>query len=118
MLLKDFLNMHTPKRQRRRKRHLLKEELRVLDNYVLNKLKHNYTLSMSSWGGTKCPGCGINIRPAYLADIDYSGSIYEKIEDGRYRVTGHISAYGNACDSSYFKGKCPGERDWMNKYYF
>ena len=74
---------------------------------MLNKLKHSYEQSMASWGGRRCPGCGISIRPAHLLGTDYSTFIYQDFGEGLKR-TGHISAFGNACDSSLFKGKCPG----------
>lgn len=103
------------KRKHRRNRHKKKQYLRYMDILMLNKLKHSYNKSMASWGGTRCPGCGKSIRPAYLLGTDYSEFIYQGSEEG-FKRTGRISAFGNACDSLLFKGKCPGiNYNWLSK---
>ena len=94
------------KRQKRRnRRHQIKQRLRELDAIASKQIHRSFNLSMDSWGGTRCPGCGINIRPHQLLDADFSGTLVD--EHGRW--AGHISGHSLPCDKVK---KCPGERDW------
>jgi hypothetical protein len=93
------------KRQARRHRHLLKKQLRELDAIAKKQINNNYNLAASSWGGNRCPGCGITIRPHYLLNADISCTWAD--ENGRW--AGHISAYKLPCKNVK---KCPGERNW------
>lgn len=90
------------KRQKRRKRY----QLRKLDSIALKQIRNSYNLCANSWGGTRCPGCGINIRPYQLLGTDFSGTLVD--EHGNW--TGHISGYLLPCKKVK---KCPGERDWL-----
>jgi hypothetical protein len=94
------------KRQKRRKRYQLKQRLRELDSIAKNQIYRNYNLFMASWGGTRCPGCGIDIRPYQLLGADFSGTLVD--EYGNW--TGHISGYLLPCKKVK---KCPGERNWF-----
>ena len=93
------------KRQKYRNRHQQKQRLRELDAIAKIRIHRNYNLSQTSWGGTRCPGCGITIRPCLLIDADLSGTLVN--EKGKW--VGHISAYRLPCKKVK---KCPGERDW------
>ena len=90
------------KRKSRRQRYLARTRLRALDAKVLQAIRGNIMWSMSTWSGTRCPGCGIPVRPHWLTDN--SG---ELIMSGQ--VVGFIDGFGAACD--YVKN-CPGEREW------
>lgn len=92
------------KRQKRRHRHALKQQLRRLDEIAKKRIHQNYNLFFASWGGTRCPGCGITIRPHKLIGCDFSGCF---TVDGK--TTGHISGFTYPCNKVK---KCPGERDW------
>ncbi len=56
---------------------------------------------MSTWGATRCGGCGVQVRPAHLVD-----------RSGFYRIgdsVGHVSCVPVACSNI----ACPGEiEDW------
>ena len=93
------------KRQKRRNRHKVKNLLRRLDLIAKRQIYKSYILSAASWGGTRCPGCGMTIRPYYLLDADFSTTLVD--EHGKW--AGHISGYSLPCDKVK---KCPGERDW------
>lgn len=93
------------KRQKRRNRHQVKQRRRILDKIAQKQICRSYNLSAASWGGTRCPGCGINIRPYQLLDADFSSTLVD--EHGKW--AGHISGYSLPCDNVK---KCPGERDW------
>jgi hypothetical protein len=93
------------KRQIRRNRHQAKQRLRELDAVAKKQIHRSYNLFMDSWGGTRCPGCGINIRPHQLLDTDFSGTGV----DERGKLTVHISGYLLPCENVT---KCPGEKDW------
>ena len=54
-------------RVRRRNRWRERIRLNKLDAIASEKLKHNYVASQSSWGGTRCPDCGYNVRPHWVA---------------------------------------------------
>ena len=93
------------KRQIRRNRHQRKQRLRALDAIAKKQIHRSYNLFMASWGGTRCPGCGINIRPRQLLNADFSGTLVD--EQGKW--AGHISGYSLPCKNVK---KCPGEKDW------
>lgn len=94
-------------RGRRRNRPKIKARLRALDQEVLGRIRKSYLWSMGTWGGTRCGGCGVQVRPHWLCDL--SGFLV----DENNKVTGHVTAFDTAC--KYVK-KCPGERDWMEDY--
>ena len=58
------------KRQKRRNRHKIKQYLRKLDGIAEAQIRQSYNLFMDSWGGTRCPGCGLSIRAYMLLDCD------------------------------------------------
>jgi ribosomal protein L32 len=80
----------------RRNRHKHRAYLRQLDAIALKAIKRSMLWSMSTWHGTRCPGCGTNCRPHHLADLsgNYGGMF--------------IEAFTSACEYV----KCPGERQW------
>lgn len=94
------------KRQKRRNRHHLKQELRKLDAIALKQIRNSYNLSSSSWGGTRCPGCGISIRPCQLLNADFSRTLVD--QHGKW--VGHISGHFLPCKKVK---SCPGEKDWQ-----
>jgi hypothetical protein len=81
-------------RARRRQRQRRKNDL---DAFTLKKIGKNILWSMATWNGSRCPGCGIKVRPHWL--VNYSGSF----------LGGWMTAFGSACRRT----KCPGENpDW------
>ncbi len=81
-------------RKRRRERQQRKN---LLDVIALKKIQSNMLWSMETWGGTRCGGCGVKVRPHWLVNL--SGPV----------GSGWITAFGYACDRT----KCPGENpDW------
>lgn len=94
------------KRQKRRNRHQLKRSLRELDSIAQKQIHNNYNLYADSWGGNRCPGCGISVRPHQLINLGYSHTLVDK--DGKW--AGHIGGFDLPCDRVK---RCPGERDWM-----
>lgn len=79
-----------------------------LDKQVLKKIRGSMLWSMNTWGGDRCAGCGLKVKPRCQLDL---GGWFEN-EQGQ--KTGVFHAYGNACDSRLFFGQCPGENDnWM-----
>jgi hypothetical protein len=102
-------------RGKRRNRYLKKILLNRLDRYVLARIDKSYMWSSCSWGGSRCPGCGKKIRPHLL--MNYSNCYWTKGDDGKIHPA-WLTAYGYACDSIFFKGKCPGiNENWEDKYY-
>lgn len=77
-------------RRRRRQRQHRKNQL---DALALKRIRANMLWSMETWGGSRCGGCGVKVRPHWL--INYSGKF----------GNGWITAFGYACH----KTKCPGE---------
>lgn len=96
--------MYKSIRKRRRDRHKIKAQLRALDEQALTRIRKSFSWSMETWGGTRCGGCGIPVRPHWLCNLS------SFVTDDQGRVVGHITAFGWACD--YIKN-CPGEREWM-----
>lgn len=94
------------KRAKRRKRHFIKQKLRELDTIAQQQIYKSYNLCMDSWGGSRCPGCGQNIRPYMLLDCDFSSTLVD--ENGKW--AGHISGCSLPCDRVK---RCPRERDWI-----
>jgi hypothetical protein len=96
------------KRANRRNRWRKKLELRTLDELALKSIRKSYMFSACTWGGTRCPDCGVAVRPHWLAD--YSGRIVNT-ETGQ--VTGHFSGFGIDCSKV---GNCKNrEYDWETK---
>ena len=95
------------KRQARRQRG---KQRQYLNKLAEQKIRQSYLWSAATWGGTKCPGCGIDVaEPRYLIHTNQSrfGSL------GGYGI--HITAFGNACEGGGAI-KCPGENpDWESK---
>lgn len=96
------------KRKLRRNGYKRKKMLQELDQVVLKRIKKSYNFSISTWGGTRCPGCGMHVRPAYLDN--YDAHFYDP-ETKKW--CGHMHGVINACESKYFKSKCPGEKEWF-----
>jgi hypothetical protein len=94
------------KRSKRRNRHQLKQQLRELDAIASKQIHNSYNLSSASWGGSRCPGCGIGIRPCQLLNADFSRTLV----DEHSRWVGHISGHFLPCKKVK---RCPGERDWV-----
>lgn len=70
-------------RQRRRDRHRQAQALRQADERAAQQIKKSFLVSSSSWGGTRCPDCGAQIRPHQL--VDTSGRIGDGFwQDGCY----------------------------------
>lgn len=90
------------KRSFRRKRHLIKEYKRSLDTIAKAKIHENMIWSMNTWGGTRCPGCGLNCRPHHLTDLS------NFLVNENNKVIGHYTAHGNACDFVDCKGEKSG----------
>lgn len=88
-------------RQKRRKRWLVKKHLRELDQKSLNAINKSYMWYMDIWGGTRCPKCGLGVRPHWLTNL--SGRIPK----------GYITAFGVNCQ---MVKNCIGEKpDWELK---
>ena len=69
----DVMSVPISKRSRRRNRWRKKLELRILDEIALKAIHKSYMFSACTWGGTRCPDCGVAVRPHWLAD--YSGEL-------------------------------------------
>lgn len=89
------------RRDRGRKRQNWQAVLSRLDAIASEKIRNSLSLSAATWGGTRCPGCGIAVeRPHWIApfSIAWQG--------------GRVFGQGNACQGL---GKnfvrCPGEND-------
>lgn len=93
----------TSKRQYRRNRYKIKKALQLLDKLALKQINKDYNLSAASWGGSRCPGCGKNVRPASLVDAKW---IIQYVDGSR------IWGIYNACDNEIIKIKCSGEKVW------
>jgi hypothetical protein len=90
------------KRSYRRIRHKVKEHKRNLDIIAKAKIQESMIWSMDTWGGTRCPGCGLNCRPHHLTNLS------NFLVNENNKVIGHYTAYGDAC--SYIK--CKGLKEW------
>ena len=87
---------------------ILQERLEKLDQDVLKRIRKSMLWSMNTWGGERCSDCGLKVLPRCQTDL---GGWTEN-EQGQ--KTGVFHAYGRACDSRWFFGKCPGENsNWM-----
>lgn len=91
------------KRQKRRTRYIERKRLQELDAIALQKIQASFGWSMDTWGGSRCPGCGLGVRPHWLENLSHSW--YS--DDGKFQ--GHITAYRTACHKIK---NCPGKRDW------
>lgn len=97
-----------PKRVRHRNRWRRREELRALDAIALKRIQKSYIASSSTWGGSRCPDCGIQVRPCLLV---YPGC---GLWTANGKVMGHITM-GVLPPCDYLKG-CKGEApDWEVK---
>lgn len=99
------------KRQRRRKGGKVREYMSRLDKINEAKIDKSFGMSMSTWGGNRCSGCGIQVRPAHLTDKRLGEPLGHGwlVKDGK--TVGHISFSPTACDWI----NCPGEvDDWMD----
>jgi hypothetical protein len=77
------------------------EKWAKLDEIALKKIKASYMASACSWGGNRCPGCGIDVRPSWIVPWVMRGP----------GMIMHGQTF--ACDSiGRSQVKCPGERDW------
>jgi hypothetical protein len=90
-------------RQRRRNRARSRiQKQAIADQKALKSIKNSYSASAASWGGTRCPGCGIPARPAWVAPF------VEILPNGR------IHGQHTICSGpGKTLVKCPGERDWQ-----
>lgn len=90
------------KRSRRRaNRQARRDYWDRLDREALIKIRCNYVANSNSWGGTRCVGCGIRVRPSWIVPW----AIYGK----------GIIMHGEtlACQGiGRSMVRCPGERDW------
>jgi len=73
------------KRKRRRRRWKVKQNLKALDEKALSAIRKSYMWYMDSWGGTRCPYCGLAVRPHWLTNL--SG----------FTDYGHVTAFGVDC---------------------
>lgn len=73
------------KRSHRRTRHLKRLQLQKLDRQIKARINRSYIAAMETWGATRCPDCGIQVRPHWLV---YPGE-GQIIEDGK--VIGFIT---------------------------
>ena len=92
------------KRKTRRQRHFVKAVLRALDKKAEEVIRGRMLWSMATWGGRKCPDCGLRVRPHWLIEKDYCGPL--TIDN---KVVGRIDAFGAPCE--YVKN-CQGPKDW------
>lgn len=87
-------------RARRRNRWRIKAELQRKDKESSAQINRSYMWSADTWGGTRCPGCGVAVRPHWLVDYTFS-------------LPGmHFDGHGIDCSKV---GNCKGECDWMGK---
>jgi hypothetical protein len=101
------------KRSYRRNRYKIKSYLRYLDSVILQESNNNFSFAANTWSATRCPDCGLKVRPALLGYFE--GVMYE--DETYSKFAGHIHGCDRACDSIYFKSKCPGINDnWMDDY--
>ncbi len=97
------------KRQHRRNRYRIKAKLRHLDELASARIKRNYMASSTTWGASRCPDCGIQVRPHWFY---YPGE--GRIVDKDGKVVGFISM-GVAPPCERAKA-CKGENpDWEMK---
>ena len=100
------------KRQQRRERAALRQNMRLLDRAIERKIQQSFRASMSTWGATRCGGCGIQVRPAHLVDQSGFFTTWHTLGNGKgYMLSsrGHVSYVPVACSNI----ACPGEvEDW------
>ena len=84
------------KRSKRRNRWRLKAHLKRLDTIALARINASYSAATQTWGGTRCPGCGIGVRPHWV--VPWSRRVGGGIMHGQT----------TACD----RVRCPGECEW------
>ena len=93
-------------RRSRRNAWRVKARYDRLDDAALIKIRRSLIYSEASYGGTRCPGCGISVRPHW-------------VEPFTARIGGAtilIHGQPNACDGAGAKFiNCPGERSWHDQ---
>lgn len=94
--------MPKSKRDHRRNRYKERNRLRALDLIAAAAIKKSMLWSMSTYGGSRCPGCGLTCRTHHLADL--SGNIGGSGKDAIF-----IEAFEGACAFI----KCKGEKEWQ-----
>lgn len=95
-------------RKHRRDRHLKRQELRRLDELAEERIRTSFLLSLSSWGGTRCPDCGTQIRPHQLIDI--SGRF------GGGFIDGCFANHPGRCVENYWEGRAIARADRRHRY--
>lgn len=92
------------------------EMLDIFDRKALERVNRSYMWSTNTWGGHRCGGCGLEVRPCTQLDLDYSGPLMRGDQ-----IVGHIDGHGYACHSDLFKDlgyQCPGEDlDWESNLF-
>lgn len=91
----------TKRPKRRARRRAKREYWNYLDRLAQAKIDRSYIASAESWGGTRCPGCGISVRPSWI--VPYHANL------GGIIISGQTLACQGIGKSQV---KCPGERDW------
>lgn len=84
----------------RRNRWRKKARLQRLDKLALGRIHSSYMWSADTWGGTRCPDCGVAVRPRWLVDYTSSGPGF------------HLDGHGIDCSKV---GNCKGPCDWEDK---
>lgn len=90
------LLIYLPKRTRRRQRGKLRTQL---DTLALQRISQSMLWSMSTWGGSRCPDCGLKVPARFLTNLSGRIKLGENV--------GWITAYGSAC---HRVNNCPGVR--------
>lgn len=82
--------------------------LEQLDAIALEAIKSSYTACASSWGGTRCPGCGAPVRPHWITPftVVLTGS------EGSARGLIHGQNLGCTGPGKHLV-RCRGEHDWQ-----
>jgi hypothetical protein len=86
---------------RRANRRARREYLDNLDAIALRQIRASYVANIESWGGTRCPGCGISVRPSWIMPWAIHGP-------GIYMHGQYLACTGIGRSQV----KCPGEREW------
>ncbi len=90
------------RRNKREARRLFWEKMNELDKEAYRLINRSFNASAETWGGTRCPGCGIPVRPSWVTPWTISGP----------RVWMHgVTAACQGLGKDFVK--CPGERDWQ-----
>lgn len=88
-----------------------REYMSRLDKIAQAKIDRSFMSSMATWGGTRCSGCGIQVRPAHLTDKRLRQPLGHAWIVGDGKVVGTATFSPTACDWI----SCPGEVDnWID----